>query len=211
MGESLDTVFGPSKHLRTLRRGQLLFRRGDPAEAVFVVISGRLRLERSLADGTPVTLALLRPGDSVAEAALFTDVYHCDARAEVASRVRAHPKADVLAFLGRDAEGPLRWARHLAGEVRRLRALLELRAVKRADDRVLAYLDLLETMDETWGEERPASAVSAELGLTPEALYRALGRLERAAKIVRRGRAVARRRPSGSSRATPSPDNRRKP
>ena len=185
--------FGASNWSRVLRRGDYLFHRGETVEAVFVVATGRLRLERSLADGTPVTLAVLRPGDGVAEAALFAEVYHCDARAEVSSRLWVFPKADVLEFLSRDAAGLEHLARHLAGQVRRLRGVLELRAVRRADARVLAYLDLLEALEESWGDERPASAVAAELGLTPEALYRALGRLEKEARIVRQGRKVAKK------------------
>lgn len=85
-----------------LRRGDYLFRRGEPASAVFAIDRGRLRLERSLEDGTPVTLAVLGPGDGVAEASLFADVYHCDARAEVASRLWVYPKAGVLEFLSGD-------------------------------------------------------------------------------------------------------------
>ncbi len=140
-----------------------------------------------------MTLAVLGPGDRVAEASLFADAYHCDARAEVASRLWVYPKAGVLELLSRDAAGMGRLVQHLAAQVRRLRAVLEVRSVRRADDRVLAFLDLLEALGETWDDRRPTSAMSAELGLTPEALYRALGRLEKEARIVRDGRKVGRK------------------
>lgn len=188
-----ESFFGIPDRSRSLRRGEFLFRRGETVAAVFVVEAGRIRQERSLADGTPITLAVLGPGDGVAEAALFSDVYHCDARAEVGSRLAVYRKAGVLELLSRDAAAMGRLVRHQAAQIRRLRAILEIRAVKRAEERVLAYLDLLEALGEPWDSERPVSAVGAELGLTPEALYRALGRLEKATRIVRKGRQVARK------------------
>ncbi|MEO1088958.1 MAG: cyclic nucleotide-binding domain-containing protein, partial [Acidobacteriota bacterium] len=116
----------------TLGRGEVLFRRGAEAASIFRVESGRIRLERHLEDGAAVTLAVLGPGDYVAEAALFSDVYHCDARAEVGSRVRVFPKREVADGLSRDPEALMRWSKRLAGHVRRLRALLELRSIQRA-------------------------------------------------------------------------------
>ena len=74
-----------------------------------------------------------------------------------------------------------------------MRALLELRSIKRADERILAYLDLLEALGEVWGPDRPLRAVASELGLVPESLYRALARLERQNKIRREGRRVDRK------------------
>ncbi len=176
-----------------LKRGQLLFRRGEPAASIFSIESGRFRLERHLEDGATVTLAVLGPGDFVAEAALFSDTYHCDARAEVSSRVWTFSKREVADGLARDPEALMSWFKGLASQVRRLRALLELRSIKRADERVLAYLDLLEALGEDWDPDRPLQAVASELGLVPESLYRALGRLERQNQIHREGRRVGRK------------------
>lgn len=187
---SLEGIFGEPSRFIGLRRGSYLFSRGEAAEAIFVVVSGRLRLERSLVDGTPVTLAVLGPGNGVAEAALFAPVYHCDARAEIRSRLGIYPKAEALDTLRRDATGMSLFVRHLAGQVRRLRAILELRAVQRADDRVMAYLDLLEALGETWSHRRPTNMVAAEIGLSPETLYRSLKNLEQRNKIARRGREI---------------------
>ncbi|MDA8021191.1 MAG: Crp/Fnr family transcriptional regulator [Thermoanaerobaculia bacterium] len=190
---SPDELCGVKGASRTFERGQFVFRRGDAAGTVYRIETGRLRLERHLADGAAVTLAVLGPGDLVAEAALFSDVYHCDARAEIGSRLLAYPKSEVLAGLEREPEALLKWSRHLASQVRRLRALLELRSIKRADDRVLSYLELQEALGETWNGDRPSSAIAAEIGLTPEALYRTLARLDRQGEIHRRGPKVERK------------------
>lgn len=190
VAHSLADLLGAPSRVVEVERGDCLFRRGDRAHAVFAVASGRLRLERCLEDGTTVGLAVLSAGSGVAEAALFSEVYHCDARAEVRSRLWAYPKAEALDTLRREPRAFARLAQMFSGEVRRLRALLEIRAVKRADERVLAYLDLLGAFGERWSDERPLSAAATDLGLTPEALYRALRHLETDGRIGREGKRV---------------------
>ncbi len=177
---------------RRLAKNEFLFLRDQAADWLFQVESGRLCLERSLDDGALVCLAVLHPQDLIAEAALFSEHYHCDARAEVRSTVWGFSKREVLAHLKSDSETLLQWTKRLSAQLRRSRALLEVRSIRRADDRILAYLDLLSVLGETWDGRRPNSAVATELGLTPEALYRSLARLERSQAVRRQGRTVAR-------------------
>lgn len=141
---------------------------------------------RHLDDGSGVTLHVARAGDSFAEAALFAVRYHCDAVAETDSLVQAVPKADLLAALKREPEAMLGYARHLSRQVRDLRARLELRNIRSAQLRLLAWLRLnalgeppMVTLDRPWTEIAP------ELGLTHEAVYRALAALQKARKIRR--------------------------
>ncbi len=188
----LDEVLPDPDRALDLARGEYLFRRGDSADAIYLVQRGRVRLERPLADGTPVTLGVLRRGQGVAEAALFSSRYHCDARAEVASRFLRFPKETVLDRLRSDPLGAEGLLEQLAGQVRRLRALLEIRSIRRADERVLAYLGLLESLGEKWDGDQPTSEIGVELGLAPETLYRSLSRLERGGLIARSGREIRR-------------------
>src|SRR5258708_33527620 len=78
-----------------LRAGAILFRQGDPAVAVYVIEHGRIALVRHTSEGRRVTLFTAGPGESFAEAALFSKAYHCDAVAEVASRVTIVPKVEL--------------------------------------------------------------------------------------------------------------------
>lgn len=55
-----------------LRRGECLFREGDPCRAFFVVVQGGITLFRPLPDGRIQVLRRLRPGQMFAEAALLT-------------------------------------------------------------------------------------------------------------------------------------------
>ncbi len=172
---------------RQLPRDGVLFNQGDPARAVYLVSRGRLRLDRHLASGRAVTLSVARPPAVIAEAALFSERYHCRAVAEVASTVVVVPKAVVVDLLEEDSSFALSLVRGLASEVRTLRQLLELRNVRPASQRLLDYLALQRDRGEP-PTDRPLAALAAELGLTPEALYRIVARLEREKVIRRQGR-----------------------
>jgi CRP-like cAMP-binding protein len=81
---------------RELAKGELLFQQGDPVSAIFEVERGRVRLVRRTVDDHLVVMHTARQGDLLAEAALFSDVYHCDGVATAASRVRVYPKRALL-------------------------------------------------------------------------------------------------------------------
>ena len=120
---------------------------------------------------------------------LFADAYHCDAIAQVASRVSVIRKRDLLQNVRRDASEVLELARVMAGQVRDLRARLEIRNIRAADQRLLAWLRLKARgnppsveLDRTWTQ------VAEEIGLTREATYRALSAMRRTGRIRAEGR-----------------------
>jgi CRP-like cAMP-binding protein len=183
----LLSTLHPSRVIRHgLSRGEPLFRQGDPAAAVFIIETGRIQLTRFLADGTALILHVARAGESFAEASLSAAHYHCDAIAEADSIVLALPKSDLLSALASDPTECLALALALAGQVRDLRARLELRDIRSASERVLAWLRLHASDDppsvplyRTWTQ------VADELGLTREVVYRTLAKLERQKRISR--------------------------
>ncbi len=167
-------------------RGAAVFRQDDTASAIYVVERGRVRLARALADGTALVLQVAEPGQSFAEAALSAARYHCDATAEVDSAVLRLPKQDLLAALAADPAESLAITLALAAQVRDLRARLELRNIRPATERVLAWLRLRaagEPASVTVG--RSWTLIAGELGLSREAVYRALATLERERRIAR--------------------------
>ena len=154
---------------------------------MFLIETGRVRLARVLADGTPLILYVAAAGESFAEASLSAAHYHCDAIAETDAAVLALPKADLLSALAADPAECLALALALAAQVRDLRARLELRNIRSANARVLAWLRLHASgnppsvpMHRSWTQ------VADELGLTREVVYRALAMLERQ-KLIDRG------------------------
>lgn len=168
-----------------LAKGQLVFATSDPTRGLFLVQSGLVRLVRRAADGNEITLHIARPGQFFAEASLFTECYHCDAVADLPSRLLAFGKEQVLTALCSDPNDALRWIQHLSRQIQKLRAQAALLCLNSADDRVLSFL-----RTQCWdGPEvivdRPWKTIASELGLTHETLYRTLARLERRGLIKR--------------------------
>lgn len=169
--------------------GETIFRRGSKVANLHWVRSGSVRLTRTLLSGAEVTLARAIDGESFAEAALFAEQHHCDAIADIDSEVVAVPKSKVLAAIEHDAAFAQGLLAALAKQVRDLRGTIEIRNIRRASDRLLAWLELNATGSPAKLHlSRPWAAVSAELGLTPEATYRGLADLERSGSIQRPNR-----------------------
>jgi CRP/FNR family cyclic AMP-dependent transcriptional regulator len=56
---------------RHLDPGEVLFRKGDPGDALFGVLAGRLRIHANAADGRDALLNIMSPGDIFGEIALI--------------------------------------------------------------------------------------------------------------------------------------------
>jgi CRP/FNR family transcriptional regulator len=117
---------------REVRAGQVLFRQGDKTHAIFEVEAGRLQLVRHDRSGRRIVLFNAGGGDSLAEVALFSKHYHCDAVAIMDSTVRAYPKPALLSALRTDPLVPERFMAVLAHQVQSLRARLEQRNIRSA-------------------------------------------------------------------------------
>jgi CRP-like cAMP-binding protein len=186
-----------------LAAGETLFRQGDAPAAIYVVREGRVRLVRHLNDGSAVALHVAQANETVAEAALFAEAYHCDAVAEARSEAIVLPKADLLAALAADPQASLTLAKGFAAQVRDLRAQLELRSIRSAPERILFWLrQRASGTPPTARVDRPWTEIAAEIGLTHEAIYRALAVLERAG-LVRRQPGLIVLRPPGGGRRRP--------
>jgi CRP-like cAMP-binding protein len=171
---------------RSLARNDVLFRQGEKVKAIYFIEAGLLRLDRRTFDGRTLVLGTSSAGKFFVEAALFADVFHCDAVASEPSRVRIYPKHLVLNTLRTDPESALSFLAGVAREVIELRQQLELMKVRSAKDRVMHYLDFHIGSDgRTVNLKGELQHIAHELGLTREALYRTLASLERAGAISR--------------------------
>lgn len=171
--------------VRELAAGELLFRQGDPAAAIYRVESGRLRLIRRTIDDHLVILHTARRGEFFAEAALFAEAYHCDAVAAVPSRVRIHPKAMMMEALRADPALAEAFMARLARQLQDLRARMELRNIRSAKERVLQFLRLRAGQGRSIPIEGQLQDIAAEIGMTREALYRTLAVLEAEGRLNR--------------------------
>jgi len=156
--------------------GQTLCRIGDPVQSMFSVIAGEVRLVRRERNGGEIVLQRSR-GGFFAEASLAARFYHCDVVAAETGELLRFPAQAFRQALHADADFRDAWMTHLAREVRKLRAQCERPSLHGAADRIVHYIEA-EGSDGvlTLGQSRKAWA--AELGLTHEALYRTLRRLQ---------------------------------
>lgn len=173
-----------------LDAGDVLFFSREPVSRLYLVRAGRVKLVRHTSEGKALVFQLATAGDTLAEASLFSDAYHCTAIADDPAVVLAYDKADVLAALAADADFSSRVMADLAGKIIDLRGRLELRNVRSARERILQYLELLSADDGVVHFHQPLKTVAAEIGLSHEALYRAMSVLERDAVIERRDRMI---------------------
>ena len=189
--EILNKLVSGLAETRELRPREFLFRQGDSAGHVYAVEDGRIKLARYLSSGKSVVMHVARAGHTFTEAALFSDVYHCNAVADLKTRVRAYKKKDVLDSINRDSSLALEYAASLSREVQRLRLQLELHSIQSAKERILQFL-LLEA-DPTSLEFKiqvSLKDVAASLGLAHETFYRELARLESDKIITHENKAI---------------------
>lgn len=164
-------------------RGTRLFATGARPAHLFFMERGEAVLERPGLHGELVVLQRTRRG-FIGEASLQFERYHCDACVLTDAHLIRVPVAALRAALASDPAFASRWIGMLNREVRRLRLQCERLALHRVQDRVL---HLLVTEGEAGRYPVPGGlkSLAAELGVTHEALYRALAALEQAGRLAR--------------------------
>ena len=172
--------------------GEVLFTQEDEAGVFYVVVSGRIKLIRYLDNGKISTLEIVRPTESLAEIALFAEIYPCTAIAEIDSEVIVYPKEELLNVLQTYPDLTRDFMSMLVKKIEYLKFRLELRDIRIAHERVLHYLRHLVNYPEetTIVLDRPLKDVASDLGFTPETLSRALIRLEIDGAIARQDRII---------------------
>jgi CRP-like cAMP-binding protein len=174
MLERFETTFsGPDVRRRHFAAGALLFRRDEPVHWLHVVVTGRVHLVRQTRQGSNLILQRAQAGALLAEASLFSGSYHCDGRAEEPTETLGIRVAAVRKRLLEEPEFARWWSSHLAREVQAARLRAELLTLKTVAERLDAWLDL------NGGAVPPRGArrrLAAELGMSPEALYREINR-----------------------------------
>jgi len=177
----LDLLPEESITLRKFGRGEKLFHFGQEVSGFYFVKRGAARLERHSSNGETIIIHQAKPGETFAEASLFSDHYHCDAIAVSDCEVEHIDKQIALSCQRRDPRFAAGLAAHLAQQLQSNRRLLELRSIRSARDRVLAGVEegLLVSDIKTF---------ASEIGLTHEVTYRALSSLATSGLIIKEGR-----------------------
>ena len=198
MAANLPDALPPGRD-RHLARGEALFRAGDPTLGLVIVRRGGLELRRLSPEGRLSVLHRAGPGETFAEASLFETQHHCDAVATTDSLVTIHGASALRLAAADDPALGWRIAAYLAARLVAERARAERLALPRAADRVLDALHALPVQgDGLRHVGRSWKALAAELGLTHEATYRALARLELSGQLRREGRDTVRLAPTAA-------------
>ena len=177
--------------VRFLKKEELLFVQGDLANHICAVKEGCIKLVRYTIEGCSVTIHTAYAGESFAEAALFSETYHCNADAVLPSTVLCYPKNQVLEILQTNTEKYKNYIALLTSQVHALRTRLELQSIRSARQRIFQSL-LLQADPKTLETKIRGSYkdMAHELGLTHESLYRTLAKLEKGGIIQRKGSCI---------------------
>jgi CRP-like cAMP-binding protein len=171
MFDAIEVLWDAEAGRRTLAAGEVLFRAGDPVRLLYRIEAGAMTLVRPLPHGADLVIQRARRGAILAEASLFAVTYHCDAVASGPTQLRGVSVERITRALERDQRLAQAFTRYLALEVQTARARAEVTSLKTVRARLEAWLAL------NGGELPPRGKwrdVAAEIGVTPEALYREL-------------------------------------
>lgn len=153
-------------------RGSTLFFRGDVVTSLFVLQTGQIALTRHMEDGKSLVLDRAVGPCILAEASVYSELYHCDAVALTECDLRKVPKSDFISLLAASPAMAHAWSAHLAQLLQTARQHSEIMRLNRVCDRVDAWMAL------NGGELPPKGqwkGLAAQIGVSVEALYRDLG------------------------------------
>ena len=158
-------------------RGDLLFKQGKKPTQMLYVTRGEVVLQRLGRTGGSVVLQRARRG-FIGEASLDSVRYHCDAVVTMSGEVVAIPLEAIKQALAADSGFAGRWIAMLNQEVKRLRAQCERLSMRGVKQRLLHLIET-EGRDGRLPLSSGLKSMAAELGVSHEALYRAVAALEK--------------------------------
>jgi len=170
----------------TLAKGDHLFHQGDQVVRFYFVKSGKIQLMRNTIEGGQALIYVTLPGETLAEASLFFDEYHCSAVADSASEVVSYRKSTLLAHLEHNPVAMNDFLKLFAGQVRDLRAINEIKNIRAAKERILAFIRHAMNGHQELHLDMSLKDVSYQIGLAHETFYRELKKLEQEKRLIRK-------------------------
>ena len=168
-----------------LAKDDYLFHQGDQVVSFYYVASGKIKLTRETIEGGQALMYVAFPGQTLAEASLFFDHYHCSAVADSDSEVLAYRKSTLLAYFERHPAAMKDFLKLFAGQVRDLRSINEIKNIRAAKERILAFIRHGMNERQELHLEMSLKDVAYQIGLAHETFYRELKKLEQAKLLIR--------------------------
>lgn len=184
--------------VRRVRANGVVCSQDEPGDALFLIMSGRVKVVIFGENGREVTLSLLRPGDAFGEISLF------DGKARSANCLALEPttllvlsRADLLAHIEAHPQTALNLLSEMATRLRRADESIAQLALCDVHERLIRRLISLAREDGTSVAEglllrrRPTQQELANMiGSCRETISRAFNQLARDGLIIPRGRAL---------------------
>jgi CRP-like cAMP-binding protein len=157
-------------------KGQHLFHQGTKPESMFFIVTGEAILSRISSHGEPTILQRCK-GGFLSEASLLTDAYHCDAIATHSGQALTIPIQALREALT-DSNFSLKWVRLLSREIMRLRTQSERLSLKDIRSKLIHLIET-EGNQGVLTLQSDLKSLASEIGVTHEALYRAISVMEK--------------------------------
>lgn len=186
--ENFATYFGALTQTRKVDKGEFLFRQGQPSETIYFVDSGVVKVE-TYSEHTDESLVLYyaSAGMALAEEHIYLDHYGYSATVDVDAEVRCLSKAVIQKRLAEDADYASHFLSCLSTRYGELRILCNFLTIRRAEERILAYLKWKVTTDgPTLDLQGRLGQLGGTLDLTKESVYRAMAKLEQHGSVTRK-------------------------
>jgi len=163
-------------HAHHFKKGDYLFHQGKKPEYMFFIVSGEAVLTRISSHGEPTILQRCK-GGFVSEASLLVDAYHCDAIATHNGQAITLPIKSLREALA-DSKFSMKWVQLLSKEIMRLRTQSERLGLKDIRSKLIHLIET-EGKQGVLTLQSDFKSMASEIGVTHEALYRAIATLEK--------------------------------
>ncbi|TAM48533.1 MAG: Crp/Fnr family transcriptional regulator [Burkholderiaceae bacterium] len=179
---------------RSLKRGQALFRKGDPVTGMYVVVYGEIHLIASTPARGVRLSGIVGPGQSLGEPVMFLERPALVGAEAVSDALLLHLSKDVV--FAELEHNPKFARRMIAGLSKRIQSLvreLDRQAIGSGTERFIAYL-----LRHNGGKPGPCvitlpaakGAIASQLNLTPEHFSRILHELADSGLVQVSGRKI---------------------
>ncbi len=178
---------------KTYGRGQLIFQRGDPANAFFVVLSGKVKVRVCSESGKEQVLHFYQQGNSFGEAAVLGQgAFPADAQVMEETRIARVPAEPFLEEIRKDPNFALQVMRSMSLRLIEFAHSIEGLSIHEVKNRLASYLCEAQASGNGDSFELPVGKgeLSRLLGTTAESLSRTLRRLSEEGLISVKGKRI---------------------
>ncbi|MEH6616759.1 MAG: Crp/Fnr family transcriptional regulator [Porticoccus sp.] len=177
-------------------KGEFLFQQNEEARHFYFVVSGCMKLFRTLPDGTEKIIELVPSNQTFAEALMFNaqTMYPVSAQAVDSSELFSFSNIDYMALLKRSPDLSLVLLGDLSRRLRMRLSEIEVLSLKNSTHRVVRYLmTLIVDSDSEYPQfDLPVAKrlIAGQLAIQPETFSRIVHRLKEEGVIDMKGKEV---------------------